>query len=284
MPYFPTSQKIWRPVRRIEPAHEGFADPCLTSWLTGRNLSNFNIIIENWYLCFRLHLYTFLRVIYHSRRYYLNENFFASWRAEMAYVLGFWYADGYMRQCKSYRISFFSKDFDVIANIRKLFSTNSPISLERNCWILCLHSKKMYYDLQTLGGVHAKSTTLKFPYVPEIYLRDFIRGYFDGDGSVHYIKYRATKNGKIYTNMRSNFTCGSRQFLESLQDILFETLGLVKKRVGQYGPHQFKLGFAQRDTFKLLKYLYYTGHRCSLKRKACYLDYIVQYLVSLQHL
>jgi len=32
-----------------------------------------------------------------KRRYLLNEKFFDKWSSEMAYILGFWFADGYMR-------------------------------------------------------------------------------------------------------------------------------------------------------------------------------------------
>lgn len=126
--------------------------------------------------------------------------------------------------------------------------------------------------MKALGGKRNNSTSLAFPqHIPEKYLADFIRGYFDGDGSVHFITYKASKNGKMYTETRSNFTCGSIEFLESLREILSMRLGLSKRTVSQYGPHQFKLGYGQRDTHKLLRYLYYPGHKISLSRKEKYL-------------
>ena len=39
-----------------------------------------------------------------------------------------------------------------------------------------------------LGGKEKKSLDCHFPKVPNEYLRDFIRGYFDGDGSVWNVK------------------------------------------------------------------------------------------------
>lgn len=195
----------------------------------------------------------------------------------MAYVLGFWFADGHMRHEKSYRVFFSSIDLDHLKLIRKALDSTSPIVRFWRNGVLekshrfCIHSKMLYYDLLVRGGIQSKSNSLRFPFVPKQFLPDFIRGFFDGDGSVHFITYKHSKNGKFYTNIRSNFTSGSRHFLESIRDILTKELGLYYRKVCQYGPHQFKLGYAQEDTRKLLEYMYYPDHKISLQRKAAFL-------------
>lgn len=215
---------------------------------------------------------------YHSRKYSVNENFFSTRSPEMAYVLGFWYADGDMKHDKSYRVRFHSLDVDHLKLIRKVFDSDAKIYLTKKlnsqdkCQTLCLHSKKLYYDLKTIGGKRNKSRRLTFPKLPDKFYKDFFRGYFDGDGSVHYIKYKASKNGKYYTEIRSNFTCGSKIFLKQIRKYLSDNLNLSKRVIGQYGPHQFKLGYGQSDTFRLLRYMYYPDHGISLKRKAIYLN------------
>lgn len=201
----------------------------------------------------------------------------------MAYVLGFWYADGDLKKERSYRVSFSSNDLEILEKIKSVVESNAKIyqfyrkGILQNSFYLTLHSKKLHLDLKGLGGKKSKSTTLAFPSISSKYLADFVRGYFDGDGSVHEITYRATKNGKNYTEIRSNFTCGSRIFLEELKQILTEKLGLAKRVIGQYGPHQFKLGYGQKDTSKLLNFMYYPSHSISLKRKAKYLSIIQAY-------
>jgi len=195
----------------------------------------------------------------------------------MAYVLGFWYADGNMKHQKSYRVGFSSIDLEHLQLIKKSLGSTSPIvryhlhGILRKSYNLWVHSKKLFYDLGTLGGVRNKSKVLKFPSIPEKFLKDFIRGYFDGDGSVHYIKYASTKNGKIYTEIRSNFTSGSREFLEHLRNFLSKKLSLSRRKISQYGAHKFKLGYGQNDTKKLLNYMYYPSHKISLLRKAIFL-------------
>lgn len=201
----------------------------------------------------------------------------------MAYVLGFWFADGYMRHERSYNISFSSVDLGHLKLIRKTLGSTSPITRFRRhgkferTHALYVRSKILYYDLLVLGGTRNKSRILKFPFVPKQFLPDFIRGYFDGDGSVHHVTYKHSKNGKFYTNIRSNFTCGNFSFLEKIRDYLTKELGLYKRKICGVGkpPTRWKLGYAQEDTRKLLKYMYYPNHEVSLQRKAAYLKHFI---------
>lgn len=195
----------------------------------------------------------------------------------MAYVLGFWFADGYMKHMRSYRILFYSKDRQILQDLAEALSTNMPIrgeygNKEGDCLHLVTHSKQMYTDLLKLGGRRRKSRVLKFPEVPGMFLADFVRGYFDGDGSVHEVTYKATKNGLIYTQIRSNFTCGSMRFLVVLRGLLSKRLGLTMRVIGKYGPYQYKLGYGEQDTHQLLEFMYYPSHKLSLKRKVKYLS------------
>lgn len=195
----------------------------------------------------------------------------------MAYVLGFWFADGYMRHEKSYRITFCSNDTEILLKIRKSLSSNNLIKEKKtdDSRDLIIFSKRLYCRLTELGGKRAKSRTIVFPKVPTKYLPDFIRGYFDGDGSVFYTTYMHTKIKRLRTELRSNFTSGSIDFLEELQDILNKKLGLVKKKIGSFNNGSSrKLGYATYDTIKLLKFMYYPGHSISLNRKAAFLKNI----------
>jgi hypothetical protein len=218
----------------------------------------------------------------HRRIHSVNEEFFESLNRTSAYVFGFWMADGTMHHDRHYKISFSSKDLDHLEKVKKAISASIEIYHEKrggfytNCYELYVYSKKMFMDVINLGGQTRKSNFLTFPRLPKELLADFMRGYFDGDGSVHYVKYSSTKNNRHYNHieMRSNFTCGSKKFLLATMNILRDRLGLAKKVIGQYGPHQFKLGYGQKDTYKLLNFMYYPNHNISLERKRVYLDKI----------
>jgi len=215
----------------------------------------------------------------HRRKYRINENFFNQWSPVMAYVLGFWFADGYMRIDKSYRIAFFSADIDILEQIRGVLESSHPIRPHQdNCWHIILHSKKMYADLTSLGGKKRKSRTIKFPYTPSKLLRDFIRGYFDGDGSVFFVNYIRTKDHRNTKELRTNFTSGSKMFLEQLNLILNKKLDLSLKKLGIYNNgSSLKLGFGMKDSETLLRYMYYDNFPIGMKRKADFIAKIPEY-------
>lgn len=189
----------------------------------------------------------------------------------MAYVLGFWFADGYMTKDKSYRIRFSSADKEILEQIRTALESNNPISADREAWVTTFHSRHLFESLENLGGHRAKSRTISFPDVPKKYLRDFIRGYFDGDGSVHFIRYTSTKDQRPRKELRSNFTSGSIKFLEKLRAILTAELNFPNKVLGKYNDGgSLKLGYGVQDTKKLLDFMYYPGHTIALKRKVAF--------------
>mgnify|MGYP001951021411 CR=1 FL=1 len=108
--------------------------------------------------------------------------------------------------------------------------------------------------------------------MPMEYLADFVRGYFDGDGSVFYVRYLSTKDKKQRNELRSSFTCGSRDFLQELMSVLNERLGLHSKKLKGYGitGNSWKLGYGTKDTLKLLEFMYYPDCALALKRKEKY--------------
>ena len=200
----------------------------------------------------------------------------------MAYVLGFWFADGYMRKEKSYRITISGNDKEILIKIRDAMNSKHPIRFTDNkkevCHFVSFCSKKLFNDLASLGGFRKKSTTVTFPYVPKKFLPDFIRGYFDGDGSVFFVKYIRTKDKRLTTELRTNFTSGSINFLTSLMFILNKNIGLPIKQIGAYNnARSLKLGYGMKDSDTLLHYMYYQGFPIGMNRKSIFLSKIPKY-------
>ncbi len=201
-------------------------------------------------------------------------------------MLGFWFADGYMRKEKSYRVLFTSADRQILLHIRRALSSSHPIKGRKDArsgsyaWTLSLCSKHLYTALQSLGGFRQKSRTMRFPCVPFQYLPDFVRGYFDGDGSVFFVKYIRTKDKRPARELRTNFTSGSRQFLEKLMQVLHNEINLPVKQLGIYDSgSSFKLGYGIKDSDSLLRYMYYANFPIGLKRKADYVFKIPKYQI-----
>lgn len=137
-----------------------------------------------------------------SRKYPLDENVFEVIDTEdKAYWLGFLYADGYVSDSKNdIEIGLAEKDIEHLNKAKIFFKTNRPLhkkvkrmnGKEYIGYRLLVTSNKLKADLINKGCTPKKSSTLKFPkeeQVPSTLLPHFIRGYFDGDGSVTHSNY-----------------------------------------------------------------------------------------------
>lgn len=193
----------------------------------------------------------------------------------MAYVLGFFTADGCMIKNKrgAHFIEFHIADRNILIKIRKALNSNHKISVRnrnikwKTIYRLQIGSKEMFEDLILLGMTPNKSNTLKFPEVPKICFHHFVRGYFDGDGNVYAGNYkRKDRNNKISTTLLSGFTSGSREFLEKLHDRLKE-VALVKGGTLHGRSGAYRLYYSVNDSCKLYKLMYNTEGSLFLDRK-----------------
>ncbi len=125
-----------------------------------------------------------------------------------------------------------------------------PMSKNANCFNLTICSKTIYDDIVKLGGKERKSLDVKFPNVPEKYLPDFVRGLWDGDGSVFYNKHNKSYNSGYY--------CGSSCFIVGLYNALKKNIpnlgGSIYHRHGSRNQHD--LYFSKNDTIRLRKFIY----------------------------
>lgn len=158
--------------------------------------------------------------------YHCNYNYFETIDTEdKAYWLGFIYADGNVNKAQStLRINLQARDSLHLSKLNKCIDGNFNIRIydEKHgdrtypmCQIL-VYSTKIARDLMNKGVVPHKSNIITFPELRNDLIRHFIRGYFDGDGSICERKHK-----KGSSDLACSFTCGSLDFLESLRAILF---------------------------------------------------------------
>jgi hypothetical protein len=120
----------------------------------------------------------------------INENFFSDINSEeKAYFLGFLYADGSITH-NCFKLTLHPKDEEILNKFKLSLNSNHKMILDRGFYPrFSITNKKIYEDLIKLGCGHRKSLTLKFPsenQVPSYLLNHFVRGFFDGDGSVNF--------------------------------------------------------------------------------------------------
>lgn len=145
----------------------------------------------------------------HYRKYFHKEDFFENIDNEKkAYWLGFMFADGYIINKENkygqdaFGITLAEDSLDVLEKFKKDICATNPINWDnskkgqRQCKIN-LTSQKTVNDLINKGCTKQKSLTLQPPKsIPEDLIIHFIRGFFDGDGSI--IKYEKTDKNTIF--------------------------------------------------------------------------------------
>lgn len=184
----------------------------------------------------------------------VNHYFFRKWNDKMAYVLGFWFADGCILSSNRkghtyYQFDITSKDREHLLAIRDLMeSKHSPYDKKDGSYRLLIGSKTIWQDIQCLGGKPKKSLINEFPDVPKVFVRDFIRGYFDGDGSIS-----VRKNG--YPRVKFLGTC---EFLSVLQTFLPVNTNLYQRHQNDpnRGNNQYEILFSGEDAQVILDWLY----------------------------
>jgi len=204
----------------------------------------------------------------------VNKNFFKKWSYDMAYVLGFFAADGYITNNKR-GASFWSIDItdkELLFSIRKAVDSDHKITerirknIGSNIYRLQIGSKEMVEDLGSLGFNAKKSLTLKVPNIPKKYVSDFIRGYFDGDGNV-WVGYVHKERKTSTVAIQVAFTSASKNFLISLKDLL-HMQGLMGGSIYTHKIRNFsRLAFVNKDALKIYKIMYNRKTPLFLNRK-----------------
>ena len=158
-----------------------------------------------------------------NRKYTLNENYFRVINTEeKAYILGFICADGYVGQDRL-NICLSTVDTEILEVIRKEFNSNQPLKFyerpnpynnEKSCKMveLQISSKKFVKPLLNMNLGNNKTYTLNsdiLKFIPKYLIKDFLRGYFDGDGSIFKTVPASKPKGHYYISIR-----GTEDFLK----------------------------------------------------------------------
>jgi hypothetical protein len=212
-----------------------------------------------------------------QRHYNLNFNYFKTWTNNMAYVLGFIYADGYIGKSKHIlRINLKYADHEFLTNIAKeLNYEGNVVKYEGNikdkkydCCYLSINSLDMIKDLREIGLYENKSLTIEIPKtLPVEYEIDFVRGYFDGDGCVETKRQiHKYKNSDTY-QLRTRISSGSYKILASIEDILFRN-GLKSKNIKKYkNRNLMDICYSTNESYKIYELFYKNKYCLYLPRK-----------------
>lgn len=200
-----------------------------------------------------------------QRKYAIQEDYFDNINIEdKAYILGFFYADGYHNpKLNQISITLQEKDKDILSEINKRIQPTKPLTFikrsgekdgcnRQNQYRMVINSKYMSSIFTKRGLDNNKTSSLDYPsYIPEELERHFIRGYFDGDG---WIK-------KISRDKRYSYgtisIMGTMNLLEGIKGVLLKELN-IKSYIGKtVSTMCFKLDTSgTANTSKIMNWLY----------------------------
>ena len=169
---------------------------------------------------------------------------------EKAYLLGWIASDGTIASDKI-TISIRDYDADILIKLRNIVDKNIPIAEKGNMCSISFCSSKLsltcisHLKLYSFGK---KDKNICYPDIPKELDPYFIRGYFEGDGSL------CLKNDSI---PRVNITSNSNKFLQSI---------LTKVGSGNVYSNQWQAN-GGCDAINFLKYIYKDNLHLTLDRK-----------------
>lgn len=206
-----------------------------------------------------------------KRKYYVNDSFFSEQNSEMAYLLGFLMADGNVsKKGNRVQIALSAVDKNFLIQVQEKiggapvadFIVNNKSYVRWECM-----SSKIKKDLIEYDVIPRKTGFEKIPEkLNEEYYPDFIRGFFDGDGSI----YEDNAVGL-------NFTSHNKEILQNILDAL-EKRGVspVTLHDDVTHPGNYYIRYRTKAALKIYEIFYEDKDCFKLQRKYDKFTQIVQ--------
>ena len=211
------------------------------------------------------------------RIYAVNDDYFKTQTHNMAYILGLLASDGNIAK-KENRISItlHNRDTEILEKIRQEISLTKPLDFFTTNngdprVKLDFHSATIKKDLAHYNIVPAKTYSLKFPsFLQEEYIISYIRGMFDGDGSIG-----------IYQN-RVSFSIGgaSKEVIFGIRDFLSNKYNIyttnITSKILPSGKLFYTLSYANKASLQIFKILYIDDSLYMKRKKERFMECIAQ--------
>lgn len=189
-----------------------------------------------------------------------DHGYFDNWSPSSAYVLGYTFADGCVAST-GYTLAYHchAKDCQVLEYVKGELKSKSPVvfleaesKYGRNngpSVTLQVCSVVLCKKLTNVFGIHPAKTYRDdpFPAVPSEFLPHFVRGYYDGDGSIHH---------SLQYGYKLTFE-GTPKFLHSLNEAVSSSVGLKPGNVypASHNCHTLRYG-NKRRLLPIYRWLY----------------------------
>ena len=193
-----------------------------------------------------------------------------TWTHELAYAIGLIASDGNL-STDGRHINLTSRDKEITEYARKIFAIDNKIGKKgrggssiKQYYVLQFGSIQFYNFLLKIGLTPAKSKTLRAVDVPETFFGDFMRGCFDGDGSIGEFAHPESNHLQLRLRIFSASSDFLKWLLAEHRRLWHIDGGWIytdkKKSVGS-------LCFGKKDSIEILRRIYQHKSQYYLKRK-----------------
>lgn len=211
-----------------------------------------------------------------NRALYKDEDYFSKQSHNMAWLLGFLASDGTVSSSdNTIKIGLSAKDKEILEKIKEEvkienkiveYTTNSGFDCVDLHWTCARHKA----TLAEYGITPNKTFTIKPPtQLSKEYYIDYIRGYFDGDGSINLIQ------GK---NLRWQICGATEEILQWIVDVLYEQYSIPKVKVycdNNRGKNPYYYFQYSTNAVRMIYNILYTPNSLYLERKKDHFDEII---------
>ena len=198
-----------------------------------------------------------------------------AWNSQIAYVAGVIASDGCLSN-NGRHLNVTSTDMEMLENVRKILDLRVKIGTKRNGFggfgnFIQFGDVSLYDFLLKAGITPAKSKTILKVDVPDLYYGDFLRGLFDGDGTVYgYWDPRWRSSFMYYVG----FISASINFLHWISATNERLVKTSPGKISQMSRASV-LRYAKSDSQKLFNLMYKNFNAPCLNRKrAKFVDFL----------
>ncbi len=191
-----------------------------------------------------------------------------TWSSDLAYAVGLIVADGCLSS-NGRHIDFTSKDLDQILTFQRCLGithiaigTKNSGTPNRSAYRVQFGDVVLYEWLVSVGVTPRKSLTIQKVDVPDALFFDFLRGEWDGDGTIYATRDKRWAHAVIVS---LGFASGSVSFLQWLRASINARLGTTG-HVYQ-SEHASQLRYGRKDSKKVFEAMFYADNLPHLARK-----------------
>lgn len=204
----------------------------------------------------------------------VNNFYFNKYSKESCYWAGFILADGYIRTKNRFtlEIKLQKQDVNHLKKFKENINYEGRIIERENYYSITISSPQIINDLNKNFEIYNKKSLTCYisNKIPKKYLKDYIRGYFDGDGCITYCRIDTI-----------NFF-GTKRTVDYIRNYFYNVINLRLRSKDMpniiSSGNIFVINYSGKSAFKCLKHLYHNSTTYLDRKYRKYCDILKKYV------